>query len=57
MRTIATIIIAALILTGCAGTQAERQESADQKFGQAKGSGVRVPLVSFQNQVRSVVIT
>lgn len=31
-----TIILAALALAGCAGTPAERQESADQKFGQAK---------------------
>jgi hypothetical protein len=35
MRSLA-LILAALALTGCAGTQAERQESADQKFGQAK---------------------
>lgn len=32
----ATISCAAVALTACAGTQAERQESADQKFGQAK---------------------
>lgn len=29
-------ILAALTIGACAGTQAERQESADQKFGQAK---------------------
>jgi hypothetical protein len=34
MRSLA--ILAALALAGCAGTQAERQDSADQKFGQAK---------------------
>lgn len=36
MTRIVTTILAALALTACAGTQAERQESADQKFGQAK---------------------
>lgn len=36
MTRIATIILAALALAGCAGTQAENQASADQKFGQAK---------------------
>lgn len=36
MRNAAAIILAALALGACAGTQAERQESADQKFGQAK---------------------
>jgi len=35
MRSLA-IILAALALGACAGTQAERQDSADQKFGQAK---------------------
>lgn len=34
MRSLA--ILAALALGACAGTQAERQDSADQKFGQAK---------------------
>lgn len=33
---IAALVAVALALGGCAGTQAERQVSADQKFGQAK---------------------
>ena len=35
MRSLA-IILAAAALTGCAGTVQQNQESADQKFGQAK---------------------
>lgn len=52
MTRIVAIILAALALTGCAGTQADKQASADQIFGTAKVAYVVASLaVSVYNQL------